>query len=135
MTEVDVIFYTVKNSSDKVQALLKTVDTYMLRKEKIVVIVPDEKALAFTQNLLWSLPKESFRPNSTENALIQVSLEGTYSEAKTVFNLSSIPYAPSSFVKKIYELEDISHQDKAALFKKKFQAYQKQGFQLAAGTI
>jgi DNA polymerase IIIc chi subunit len=135
MSQVNVTFYTVKNGSSKVAALLKTVDTHMLNKEKITVIVPDEKALTFTKNLLWSLPKESFRPNSSKGDLISVTLSDESSEAGVIFNLSSVPHAPSSHVKKIYELEDMSHPDKAALFQKKFQAYQKQGFLLAAGTL
>lgn len=134
MPQVSVTFYTVKNGSSKVQALLKTVDAHMLSKEKITVIVPDEKALAFTQNLLWSIPKESFRPNSSKDDLITVSLIDN-KEAPVIFNLSSSPYPPSTHVKKIYELEDISHPDKAAAFQKKFQAYQRQGFFIAAGTI
>ena len=135
MSEVSVIFYTVKDSLHKVRAILQTVDAHMSNKETITLVVPDEKALAFTKDLLWKVPKESFRPSGNKGDLVQFAFPGDPIEAHAVFNLSSSPYAPSSFVKKVYELEDISHKEKAAAFKKKFQTYQKEGFLLAAGTV
>lgn len=135
-----VIFYTVKDAASKVSALLSCVDRHFLQKEKIKVLVPDGNALKFVSDLLWKEPKESFRPHSLVSPtpyqeLILLSLPLPADDDYTVLlNLAPTPYIPSPKVKLLYELEDTGHPQKAALFQKKFQVYQKAGYTIAAGS-
>lgn len=141
MIETKVIFYTVKDAASKVVALLQAVDRHFLKKEKIKILVPDLTAANFVDELLWSTPKESFRPHSVSAVLsfqnlILISLPVQSSdEFSIVFNLCQTPYTPTSPLKILYELEDLSHPQKAAAFQKKFQIYQKAGFTLSSGSL
>ena len=141
MIETKVIFYTVKDASSKVTALLQVVDRHFIKKEKIKILVPDASAANFVDDLLWSTPKESFRPHSVSallsfQNLIFISLPVQSSdEFSIIFNLCQTPYTPTSPLKILYELEDISHPQKASAFQKKFQIYQKAGFILSSGSL
>lgn len=141
MIETKVIFYTVKDAASKITALLQAVDRHFLKKEKIKILVPDTSAVNFVDELLWSTPKESFRPHSTSVALscqdlILISLPLQSSdEYPIVFNLCQTPYTLTSPLKILYELEDLSHPQKASAFQKKFQVYQKAGYTLSSGTL
>ncbi len=139
MSEVKVIFFTIKDSSAKVRALIQTVSSHFMRKEKIQIIVPEKNSLEFVDNLLWTQPKESFLPHSTEvllpfQDLIFLSLPLPSVEPyPIVFNLCPAPYNPTPSLKILYELEDLTHPQKAAAFQSKFKQYQKAGFTLCAG--
>lgn len=141
ITPTRVVFFTVKDSTNKIKAILQTVDKHIQKKEKITVLLPDAKSLHFLDNLLWSFPKESFRPHSLEKesdpfCFVSLTLSIAYSHhSSTVFNLCSTPYQALSSVKLLYELEDLTSQDKAVTFQKKFQIYQKGGCSLASGVI
>jgi DNA polymerase IIIc chi subunit len=136
-----VIFYTVKDSNAKVRALLSSIDRHTLQKEKIKIVVPDTNAIEFVSDLLWKEPKESFRPHSKtvpllnqELILLSLPLQEN-DDYSIVFNLSQGPYTPSASVRILYELEDLSHPQKAALFQKKFQVYQQKGYTISAGIF
>ncbi len=139
MSEVKVIFFTIKEASAKVKALLQTVTSHFLKKEKIQILVPDKSALEFVDRLLWNQPKESFLPHSTEvllpfQDLIFISLPLPSIEPyPIVFNLCQTPYPTSKDLKVLYELEDLSHPKKAEAFQNKFKEYQKSGYTLCLG--
>jgi DNA polymerase-3 subunit chi len=134
-------FFTVKDSSSKVKALTRTVRSHFLKKEKIHLVVPDLATLQFVDQLLWSQPKESFLPHSCGvllpfQDLIFISLSVTSLEPfPIVFNLCPEPYLPSASLKTLYELEDLTHPHKSAIFQKKFQTYQKAGFQIGSKSL
>ncbi len=140
MAKTQVIFYTVKNGALKIQVLLHKVDKHSGQKEKMKILVPDSKSLSFVENLLWGHPIESFRPHSINiplfcQDLILVSLPlPAVDDFSIVFNLCQTAYIPALPVKIIYELEDVSDPQKAAVFRRKFQMYQKEGFTITSGT-
>lgn len=139
MPEVKVIFFTIKDASQKLKVLVKTVTSHFVKKEKIQIVVPDQNALDFVDNLLWSSPKESFLPHSKEallpyQDLVFFSLPlPSLEEYPIVFNLCQTPFPVTPSLKILYELEDLSHPQKAATFQGKFKEYQKSGFTLCAG--
>jgi DNA polymerase III subunit chi len=139
MTNVKVIYFTIKDANTKVKTLLQTVTSHFLKKEKIQILVPDNAALEFVDRLLWSQPKESFLPHSCEailphQDLIHLSLPiPSYDSYPIVFNLCQTPHPSSSTLKILYELEDLSHPKKAASFQSKFKEYQKLGHTLCVG--
>ncbi len=140
MPEVKVIFFTIKEPSAKVRALVQTVTSHFVQKEKIQIIVPDKASLEFVDALLWKEPKESFLPHSTEvllpfQDLVFLSLPLPSIEAcPIVFNLCQTPYTATPALKLLYELEDLTHPQKAAAFQSKFKQYQKAGFTLCMGN-
>ena len=133
MSELKVFFFTVKDAKEKVQALIQTATTHFIKKEKIHLIVPDTATLEFVDQLLWNHPPESFLPHSTGvlfpfQDLIFISLPLiSFEEFPIVFNLCQTPHSPSKTLKVLYELEDVSHPQKTAVFKNKFEHYQNQG--------
>ncbi|MBM3198181.1 MAG: DNA polymerase III subunit chi [Chlamydiae bacterium] len=136
MSHKQMFFFSVKDASSKVSALLSILDKHLVAKESIAVLLSDEKSLHFLSELLWTLPKESFRPHATPFApcplaLIQLYLPPFITQMPILFNLTpdSLDF-PSMRI--LYELEDTSSPYKAALFQKKFLHYQKQGFSIAS---
>lgn len=133
-----ILFFTVKTTAAKLQALVQTAALHFSKKEKLQIVVPDEPTLAFVDNLLWSQPKESFLPHSTGallpfQDLIFLSLPVPSLETyPIIFNLCQAPYPPLPSTKILYELEDLTHPQKAAAFQTKFKQYQKAGFPLCA---
>ena len=139
--ELKVFFFSIKEAKTKKQVLVQTVKTHFLKKEKIHIIVPDKMTLDFVDELLWNYPAEGFLPHSTEvmlpyQDLIFISLPLTsFEEFPIVFNLCQVAHAPSPGTKVLYELEDLTHPQKALLFQTKFQLYQSKGFTLCNAQI
>ena len=139
MSEVKVIFFSIKDASTKVNALIQTVTSHFFKKEKIQILVPDKAALEFVDLLLWNQPKDSFLPHTTEvilpfQDLVFISLPLPSLETyPIVFNLCPTPYLAPPSLKILYELEDLSHPQKAAAFQIKFKHYQKEGYTLCLG--
>ena len=140
MLDVKVIFFTIKEPGAKVRALVQTVTSHFVEKQKIQIVVPDKASLEFVDQLLWNQPKESFLPHSTEvllpfQDLVFLSLPLPSIEAcPIVFNLCQTPYTATPSLKILYELEDLTHPQKAAAFQSKFKQYQKAGFTLCMGS-
>lgn len=138
MDELQVIYFTLKNPKDKLQTLVEVLTGHFAQKQSIHVRAPDRAALNFISDLLWKEPKESFLPHSKEVLLpyqdiIYLSLEGAPLETFSfAFNLCKEPYPKAPGLKRIYELEDLSHPHKAAIFQEKFKTYQKAGYTLCS---
>ncbi len=135
-----VIFYTVKTASAKIHYLIQTASHHFAQKEKIQIIVPDQKALTFIDELFWKEPKESFLPHCTSSPvpfydLLCICLaEEALDDSSFIFNLCPAPYTPHSRVKVLYELEDCTHPDKRVIFQAKFKLYQSLGHTLTNGS-
>ena len=139
MSQKKLIFYTVKDPSSKVNVLLRTLDQHLTKKNPISVLLPDEKSMHFVSELLWSYPKESFRPHSTPfapqtPALIKLLLPPFVKLDYFIFNLS-LDYMDPDSPCTLYELEDLSTPYKAALFQKKFSFYKKACYAISSGLI
>ena len=135
-----VIYFSVKTAQAKVHYLLRAISHHFAQNEKIQIVAPDEKALAFLDDLLWTQPKESFLPHSVSSPtpfhdLIYICLlKEASDDYPFVFNLTSSPYQPSARTKTLYELEDCSHPAKKALFQVKFKHYQSLNYTLSGGS-
>ena len=135
------IYYTVKDTQEKIKALIHTIDLHFSQKEKISIIAANEKAIDFVSQLLWSFPKESMRPHCVKGPCssmdsIILSLAGAIQESTPfVFNLTQEALELSSSMKVLYELEDLSSPEKAISFQNKFHCYRKAGVPISAGTL
>lgn len=134
MGKFNVVFYTIHNSNEKVRYLLQVIEKHFSAKEKIQILLPDDRAISFVSSLLWTHKKEAFLPHTTFypnpfHDLIYLCLADQASvEIPFVFNLCPNPYFPHSGIKTFYELEDCTHPTKKALFRIKFDCYQKQNY-------
>ncbi len=134
MPKVQVCYFTVADAKTKVKILTQIATNHFLKKEKIQILVPDLKTLDFVDSLFWKEPAESFLPHSSqEEDFVTLSTEPTSSSI--VFNLCSSPYPSSETLKTLYELEDISHPQKKAVFEHKFLEYQKRGWIVCAQNL
>lgn len=135
MSEVKVFYFPVADANAKVRVLTQVVTSHFLKKEKIHILVPDSKTLDFVDSLLWKEPQESFLPHSEKTEeYITISTEVT-AHSSIVFNLCQTPYSYTDTPKILYELEDISHPQKKAVFEQKFTEYQKKGWILCAPAV
>jgi DNA polymerase IIIc chi subunit len=132
--KIQVLFFTVRNASDKVRVLKKTVESHSASKENIAIISPDFKTIEFISDLLWSHPKTSFLPHSCSLALpmndrvLIATAPLTQESYPFVFNLCPSPQSLPPTVKILYELEDLSHPNKVISFQEKLQFYKNKNY-------
>lgn len=126
-----IFFTSLKTPAEKVRFLIKVVSDHYLKNHKMIIFTQDLKTAQFVDNLLWSEPKESFLPHFMSQSLIDEKIvitceKSNLNEAKIALNLTGQPLNPIDLkLHTIFEIEDLSALEKAALFKKKLLVYQK----------
>ena len=133
-----IVYFSVKNTSEKLRCIIETAQNHLHRKNTLHILVPDKTSLSFVSQLLWKEPKEGFIVHNDDRdplmpALIQLMLpQPSYTNAESIFNLTSHALIGDHPLKQIYELEDLSHPNKKDIFQKKFQLYQEAGYSLCS---
>jgi DNA polymerase IIIc chi subunit len=126
MSNKKILFFKVTSNGQKLQKIVEITKGHFENKEPLTILVPNENALDYIDELLWKVPATSFLPHSTEEG--QTITIKVFSKEmalqKHIFNLCPFEILPSSFTK-IYELEDTTSEAKQALFQKKINTYQK----------
>lgn len=127
-----IIFFQVKKPSDKLLWVTKTATLHFENKKPLLIIVSDDKALKFVDELLWKEPQFSFLPHSSlevlSNDLIVITQKKlNLNKAQYVFNLSSEPFTDFS-CSVVYELDDQIDNIKILQAKKKFKFYKELGY-------
>jgi len=120
-----IIFFKVKTNSEKLKKIVEVATFYQEKSLPLTILVPDEKAQAFIDELLWKLPETSFLPHSTdntENIQIRVFSKGANYQ-KHIFNLCSFDLPIDPYLT-IYELEDQTSKVKLESFRNKIKIYQ-----------
>lgn len=130
MTQPRVIFFTVRSAQEKVERLTATAQSYFEKKEPFLILVDDEKAEQYLDDLLWRYPSFSFLPHSLgKEDRVTISREKkNLNHAKFVFNLCSTPLLMEGPFQIIYDYEDLSFPGKTQLFSLRFEAYKKAHF-------
>lgn len=91
-------------------------------------MVPSDEAANYVDKLLWKLPEESFLPHviargsTSERVAITTSQTETFG-ADAIVNLCPGRVGPIGNVTAVYELDDVTSQDKAAQSAQKRAAY------------
>lgn len=129
---IKIVFFQIKKNSDKLLRIANTALIHFENKKHLLFLTPDEKALKFVDDLLWSEPKFSFLPHavSEENSddLIVVTQKLlNLNRSQHIFNLCPLPIfdLPCSV---IYEFDDLTDKNRSLISKNKFQKYQERGF-------
>lgn len=124
-----VVFFPVKQTIQKLMKISTIAASHLQKKEPLLILLPDQGAYHFVDELLWRLPKESFLPHPS--SYIQLSLSVDF-EAPYLFNLR-----PSAYLERdknfntIYELEDATSSEKLQLSQQRYQAYRKAGYSIS----
>jgi DNA polymerase-3 subunit chi len=124
------IFLTIQDSAAKLQAICDTVQKHFYLSEKILLLVPNDEAAHYIDQLLWKLPEESFIPHAViaspaQDRVAISKIRANLTQAAVLFNLRSeaavgIP-GPHTM---IYDLLDHSHPTKLQLSLERQKVYE-----------
>lgn len=115
----NVAFFTVKETAAKLRKITEVAQDYLRKKELLIILVSDQTALEFVDELLWRLPEEGFLPHPT--TLLQIDTQAR--EAAAIFNLRALPYLEKPYVHTIFEFEDYTSTEKLQLSKQRYASY------------
>ena len=123
-----VVFYQVKDAASKLSRIAETAGHHFLRKEKILILVEEDKALAFVDELLWKHLPDSFLPHSIANAktddwIAITKNKSNVNDARIAFNLCPTPLLIEGPFRFIYDFEDLTSAAKKNLSQIRFDAY------------
>ncbi len=121
----NVLFFPVKGNDAKLLKICKVATLHVQRKEKLIILVSDQIAFDFVDELLWRLPEEGFLPHPNPFLTIETEPNG---EASALFNLQPLAFLKNNSFKKIYELEDYTSSEKLRLSKQRYQMYRNAGY-------
>lgn len=119
MIPSNVVFFIVKDVNAKLRKIAAVAQEYLEKKEPLLILVPDQAALAFVDELLWKLPEESFLPHPTK--LLQIDTQAR--ETVALFNLRPAAYLDKPYAHTIFEFEDYTSTEKLQLSKQRYAAY------------
>ncbi len=119
----NVLFFPVKGTQEKLLKICKVATLYVQKKEKLIILVSDQAAFQFVDELLWKLPEEGFLPHPNTFLTIETEPNG---EASAIFNLQPTALLDNHSFKKIYELEDYTSSEK--LPNQRYQMYRNAGY-------
>ncbi|OGN55366.1 MAG: hypothetical protein A3D96_03710 [Chlamydiae bacterium RIFCSPHIGHO2_12_FULL_44_59] len=132
-----VLFFQVSDNPSKLKKIVETASKHFEKKEPFLILVEDDRALHFVDELLWRLPATSFLPHQRSDqeceALIVITKERkNLNRAKAAFNLSSTSLLLDPPLKIVYEFEDLSSAIKKNLSSSRFDTYKQYGFLIEA---
>ena len=130
-----VIFYTVKDAQAKLDYICHRAEEAMRQEERLLIAVPNEEAGQYIDALLWRQPETSFIPHITTQAPTKVwvaitsKLTHNFNQARTLLNLCSETHPLFAQFEVVYELDDQTHPQKAALSLQRRSYYESNGIQ------
>ena len=130
-----VIFLQVGHATTKLNWIAQIAQEHFYKKERLLIVCEDDKALAFTDELLWKFPPNSFLPHAIINVLSTESIALTkekknLNDARFAFNLCSTPLLIEGPFRFIYDFEDTSSPNKKLLSQMRFDAYKQARFSI-----
>lgn len=125
-----VVFFQVKSAAEKPSTLIRIVQHHFFRKEPILILTEEDKALQYVDELLWKTPPESFLPHSiitepSQERIAITKIKKNLNEAHCVFNLCSTPLLIEGSFRTIYDFEDLGSPNKKNLSQIRYNAYKK----------
>lgn len=130
-----VCFIQVMDNASKLKKLCDIVQTHFLKKDVILITAPSIQAAEYIDQLLWRSPEESFIPHaivshaSKEKIAITTS-PSNVNQANVLINLLAVTHPNPGLVDVIYELLDLTSQDKIEVARQKREIYMKAGHQI-----
>lgn len=135
-----VTFKTVHQVKQKLTVICSLVEQHFQRAEKVLLLVPNEAAARYLDQLLWSHPPESFLPHTISSrpiaAAIVISQEAqNLNQAQVLINLCPAISPIAGEFKQVFELFDCTDSAKEELSKKRLEAYQQLGYAVTVEEI
>lgn len=132
-----VIFFQVRDAAAKFKILTETACAHFEKKDPFLIVVEDDKAGLFVDELLWKTPPTSFLPHLFSDAPCQdkvviTKTKQNINQAKIAFNLCPTPLLIEGPFSLIYEFEDLSSSHKANLASLRFDAYKAARYRIEA---
>ena len=123
------IFLTISDNATKLRAIIETVEKHFLKAEKVLVLVGNDEAALYIDQLLWKLPEEGFTPHSiiaaqSKERVAITKVRANLNQADVLFNLrpeAAIQISGPHTL--IYELIDQTHPSKHELSLERQKAY------------
>ena len=132
-----VVFFQVRDTQVKLLRLAEMAKFHFEKREPFLILVEDDKALTFVDELLWKLPEVSFLPHvatevETTEWVAITKTKTNVNRAKAAFNLCSTPLLIEGPFRIVYDFEDLTSLNKKNLSSLRFDAYKKAGFPIEA---
>lgn len=133
------IFFQVRSNLEKVRMICETAKSHFEKKDPLLILVEDEKAKTYVDELLWKFPEESFLPHSTadeptQDLIVITKTKKNLNQAKAFFNLCSTPLLFEE-LSLLYEFEDLTNPSKNKLSALRFDAYKKRGLAIESKPV
>ena len=125
----DVIFFEVKDSTNKQWCISETIQVLYDKGHSVMICTPSLTAAQYVDDLLWRMPMDSFIPHGishipTLEKIVISTHSKNLNKAEILFNLG--PSIVSEGYVTIYEFMDLTHPDKTQVSIKKKELYEKQ---------
>ena len=125
----------VTSAKEKILILTQLTAKHFQEKEPLLIIVPDEKALAYVDELLWKEPPDSFVPHFSSHipcsSLITITtVKENLNGAKHALNLALDPFFCDGLTT-LYEFDEQTSGPRRAALEARYVAYRTKGFTLS----
>lgn len=135
--ETRIVLFQTRDPKSKLMRLIETATAHFEKKERLLILVEDEKTAQFVDELLWKSPETSFLPHVTTDEPTQELIAVTRQKkningAKFAFNLCSTPLMIEGPFRVIYDFEDLTSPNKQHLSSLRFEAYKQARYLIEA---
>lgn len=132
-----VVFFQVRDNGAKLKYIVDAAMAHFDKKEAILILVEDDRAQQFVDDLLWKFPETSFLPHiltdePTTDLIAITKVKNNCNNAKIAFNLCPTPLLIEGPFRIIYDFEDTTSIAKKNLSSLRFDAYKQAGFLIEA---
>jgi DNA polymerase-3 subunit chi len=127
-----VTFWKVTDSKQKVSCVSTLVNRFFHQAQRQLIVVPNQQAADYIDNLLWRFPKESFVPHTISSQPIQAAVVITMStenlnNAGIVINLCPTVTQLGQSTQQVHELFDCTDPAKEQQSSQRKAEYERQG--------
>ena len=128
-----VVFFQVSDATGKLNWIVKMAQFHFTKKEHLLIVAEEDRALTFTDELLWKHLPESFLPHAIVDQpcfewIALTKEKKNLNQARYAFNLCPTPLLIEGPFRIIYDFEDTSSQNKKNLSQVRFDAYKQASY-------
>ena len=119
---------STRDDTSKMQTLVTTVQRHYSAGDLMLLALPHAAAATYVDKLLWRFPPESFIPHGIAPTSERITITTTQrnpEQIAIVFNLCPTPFLDLTGVTHLYDFNDTSTAEKAALSQQRQEAYKK----------
>lgn len=133
MSQTEVLFYTVSNAKEKLSYVCQLVEKRFIQKQRTLISVANSGAADYVDQLLWNYSRTSFIPHTVSEKKIPAAVAIStalinVNDSPVLLNLRGEILDFSKEFQMIYELFDISSEEKKKLSQRRMDSYRENGF-------